>query len=361
MINRELAADRVGASPLRRIAMVAILVCTCATACGSNGERGARVSLLPHPSTATGPWEWTSACRVGPNGPAGCQTAGPELGAAQIAGNLWNLGGSADAGSVLIALGSAGALQVRGSISTAPPCTDRGCIAPEANTWVRGFPSVLYGVDQCNAATSPRSSAPLRLPAQVASIPASLTGSTRYDASTAQVTYNIAYDLWLNPSATKTPCQTDGTLEVMVWTDHDARALLPEGLRVGTASVPFAVNGDAYSGKAAWSVYVNNVYGSGHTAPWGGTVWLVLDATSSVKSGSVAVDLSAALAAVGSLLQNNYGWINFATSYWLDTIAFGMEFGPASADPYDAGPINFEFNLRSYCLGLRTSVSSASC
>ena len=212
-----------------------------------------------------------------------------------------------------------------------------------------------------HAPTSPQPSAALPLPTKVASIPSSLTGSTTYETRTSQVTYDIAYDLWLSASGTKTPCQTDGTLEVMVWTAYDAQSLLPDSLKVGAASVPFAVNGDVHSGKDAWSVYVNNVYGSGHTAPWGGTVWLVLDAARTVKQGAVTVDLSAALAGVGSLLQNKYGWSNFATSYWLDTIAFGMEFGPDNADPYGAGPTDFALHLRSYCLGVGTSVSSARC
>jgi hypothetical protein len=121
------------------------------------------------------------------------------------------------------------------------------------------------------------------------------------------------------------------------------------------------VNGHVAAGKDAWSVYADNVYGNGHTAPWGGTVWLVLDAARTVKHGTVAVDLSAALASVGSLLQNHYGWTNFATTYWLDTIAFGMEFGPDGADPYSAGPTDFGLHLSSYCLGVGTTVAATTC
>ena len=252
-------------------------------------------------------------------------------------------------------------LHVEGNLSSAPPCTDASCIAPQATTWVRGYPSVLYGIDQCHSDTSPRPSGVLPLPTKVAAIPSSLTGSTTYDARTAGITYDIAYDLWLNSSGTKAPCQTDGTLEIMVWTAHDARSLLPESLKVGSASVPFVSNGDVHSGKDAWSVYVENVYGSGSTAPWGGTVWLVLDPGLAKNQGALTVDLSAALAAVGSVLENRFGWSNFATSYWLDTIAFGMEFGPGNADPSGAGPIDFGFDLTSYCLGVGTSLSSDAC
>jgi hypothetical protein len=298
---------------------------------------------------------------VGPRAATGCDAAGPVLGAAQLAGNAWNLGGSPDSGSVNISLARSGAVRVAGNLSSAPPCTDTGCVAPQANTWVRGYPSVLYGLDQCHAATSPQPSAALPLPVKVASIPSSLTGTTTYDARPSNVTYDIAYDLWLNASGTKTPCQTDGTIEVMVWVDYGARSLLPDSLKVGSASVPFARNGDVDSGKHAWSVYVNNLYGNGHTAPWGGTVWLVLDADRTIEQGTATVDLSAALAVVGSLLENRYGWTNFATSYWLDTIAFGMEFGPSGGDPYGDGRTDFVFDLRSDCLGVGSTVSSALC
>jgi hypothetical protein len=339
-----------------------VVVAAALVACGSSDEVGDRVSLLPRAgTTTTTAWNWTSACRVGPHAPTGCEAAGPELGSAQLAGNEWNLGGSPDAGSVAMSVNSRGGLEVKGDLTSAPPCTEPSCISPQANTWVRGYPSVLYGIDQCNAETSPPPAAVLSLPTKVASIPSSLTGTTTYATRTSQVTYDVAYDLWLSASGTKAPCQTDGTLEVMVWTDHDARSLLPDSLKVGAASVPFAVDGDVHSGTGAWSVYVNNVYGSGHTAPWGGTVWIVLDAARTVKHGAITVDLSSALAGVGSLLENRYGWSNFATTYWLDTIAFGMEYGPDDADPYGAGPVDFALHLRSYCLGVGTTVSAARC
>jgi hypothetical protein len=256
---------------------------------------------------------------------------------------------------------SNGGLDLEGDLSSAPPCTDATCVAPEANTWVRGFPSVLYGINQCHAGTSPPQSPDLQLPARVESIPSSLVGITSYDARASQITYTVAYDLWLSPSDTETPCQTDGTLEVMVWTDYAAQALLPDGMRVGRASIPYAVDGISDAGFETWSVFVSNVFEDGRTAPWGGTIWLVLDAAEVVPSGSVTVDLTAALSAVGSVLQNNYGWSEFASGYWLDTIAFGIEFGPQNADPYGAGPTDFSMSLTEFCLEVRSTVSSASC
>ncbi len=332
-----------------------------AAACGQGKDGGARISLVPNPAASGRSWDWTSACRVGPRSTTGCAASAPRLGVAQLAGNEWNLGGSPSAGSVRMSVNASGAVEVKGSLSSAPPCTDSACIAPQANTWVRGFPSVLYGVDQCHAATSPRPSPDLQLPVRVRSLPSDLIGSATYDAQAAQVTYDVAYDLWLNASGTPTPCQTDGTVEVMVWTDYDAQSLLPDGSKIGTATVPYSVNGRVDPGNQAWSLYANNVYGDGHTAPWGGTIWLVLDAAHIAQEGTVTVDLSTALDAAGTLLQNTYGWNDFANNYWLDTIAFGTEFGPQNADPYGAGPIDFSLDLSSYCLDVGTTVSAAAC
>jgi hypothetical protein len=80
-----------------------------------------------------------------------------------------------------------------------------------------------------------------------------------------------------------------------------------------------------------------------------------------VGSGSVRVDLSSALGAVGTLLEQNYGWSDFRNRYWLDTIAFGMEYGPADANPYGDGPARFSLDLRSYCLGVGVTLAADSC
>jgi hypothetical protein len=132
-------------------------------------------------------------------------------------------------------------------------------------------------------------------------------------------------------------------------------------MKVGTATIPFAVNGAKNPGDNAWSIFASNVYERGRTEPWGGTVWLVLNEAHIVSKGSVSVDLSAALASVGKLLENNYGWSEFAKNYWLDTIAFGIEYGPADGDLYSAGPIDFTMDLTSYCLAVGTKISAARC
>jgi Glycosyl hydrolase family 12 len=260
-----------------------------------------------------------------------------------------------------MAVGTAGGLTINGNLGTAPPCTASTCLTRQGNTWVRGYPSVLYGIDECHADSSPSPSPDLQLPARVDAIKPDLIGSATYNAQAAQSTYDVAYDLWLNPSGTKTPCQHDGTVEVMIWTDYDAQALLPEKLKVGTTTIPYSVDGALRPGDQTWSVYVNNIYGGGQTVPWGGTVWLVLNAADAPQHGKVNVDISAALADVGGLLQHNFGWAPFASTYWLDTIAFGMEYGPPDANPYGSGPTNFSLALSSYCLQSGTSISAAKC
>jgi hypothetical protein len=337
-----------------------VCVTTALAACGAaTASRG--VSLVPDGTAPNQTWQWTPACPLGPVTPRACATSGPNLGPVQLDGDEWNLGAvPAKAGSVAMSV-TRGALTVRGRLPSAPPCTEPTCIAPTANTWVRGYPSVLYGINQCSARTSPPVSSGLPLPMNVGSIPSDLIGTTAYSSQTTHITYDIAYDMWLNNSDTKTPCKTDGTVEVMVWTDYNQQARLAGSVKTATASVPFEVNGALHSGAGAWSVYVSNVFRGGHTEPWGGTVWFILDKGDVTNNGTVSVDLSTVLSEVGTLLQNDFGWTNFRQHYWLDTIPFGMEFGPESATLTGAGPANFSMHLSSYCLGVGTTLVDAAC
>jgi hypothetical protein len=264
-------------------------------------------------------------------------------------------------GNVGMAVSSSGALVVQGDLPSAPPCTASTCIAPSANTWVRGYPNVLYGINQCHADTSVPRSRTLPLPVEVGSIPSDLIGTTSYSAPMRDVTYDIAYDMWLNNSDTKRPCTANGTVEIMVWTGYNDRALLPHSLMVGVATVPFAVDGTASAGTDAWSIYVSNIYGRGQTAPWGGTIWFVLSRPHATDNGTVGVDLSAVLAAAGTLLETHYGWTDFGRTYWLDSVPFGIEFGPESATLTGAGSSYFSLKVSSYCLGVGTTVSDATC
>ena len=193
------------------------------------------------------------------------------------------------------------------------------------------------------------------------SIPPHLIGVTTYSAQTSQITYDLTYDLWLHQTGTKRPCRTEGTLEILVWTDYDARALLPAGMQVGTASIPLAVAGVARPGKQVWSIYASNIGRGGQTAPWGGTLWFVPGRSDVVHQGRVSVDLSAVLSEAGRILHDDYGWPGLAQHYWLDTASFGVEFGPAGGDPMDSGPASFSAQISAYCLDVRSTLTDAAC
>lgn len=338
-----------------------LLIAPVLAGCGQ-GATGRGVVLLPAGGgggTAHAP----AGCETGtPAGSPTCETVPPNVGFAQLSPDDWNLSKSSSAaGHLDMRLDGPGTLAVRGAFRKAPPCLESTCIAPSANTWVRAYPSVLYGLDQCQPKLSPPASSALRLPVRVASLPDDLIGTTAYTARTPHVTYDIAYDMWLNASGTRSPCKTDGTVEVMVWTDYDTRALPYGAFDAGAATIPFAANGHVDTGQRAWSVYVSNVDRNGQTVPWGGTVWVVLNRSHVVKDGTVSVDLSAALSTVGSVLQRDFGWTDFENRYWLDTVPFGIEFGPQDGMPYSDAPSDFSLHLSSYCLVFDTTLADAGC
>ncbi len=345
----------------RSPAAVALLAVTLLLAACGSGRPRPDVALLPAPGAGGHVWHWTAECPFGPAASGGCGKAGPVLGSAQLNGDAWNLGGPADAGSLDMSVVSSGAVTIDGRFARTAPCTEPACVAPSAFTWVRGYPNVLYGINQCYADTSPPESPRLPFPMRLDSIPPHLIGVTAYSAQTSQVTYDIAYDLWLNRTGTKQPCRSEGTLEIMVWTDYNARALLPASIQVGTANIPYAVNRVARPAAPEWSIYASNIDRDGRTAPWGGTLWFVLDQPDVVGHGSVSVDLSAVLSAAGLLLHDNYGWPELGHHYWLDTASFGVEFGPASGGPMDSGPSRFSAQISAYCLDVRGTLQDAAC
>jgi hypothetical protein len=75
----------------------------------------------------------------------------------------------------------------------------------------------------------------------------------------------------------------------------------------------------------------------------------------------VRVDLSAVLAAAGRLLHDTYGWPEPAQHSWLDTVSFGIEFGPPSGNPIDSGPLHVSARISAFCLGVRTALLEATC
>ena len=336
-----------------------VLAVTLLAGCGSAKPRRAGVALVPAAAASSDIWRWTGRCPLGPAANDGCAKAGPILGFAQLNGDGWNLGGPAKAGSLDMSVGASGAVTIDGTFAHTAPCTESTCLAPSAYTWVRGYPNVLYGVNQCNARTSPAPSPRLPLPLRLDAIPPNLIGVTAYSARTSQVTYDVTYDLWLHPTGTRRPCRTQGTLEILVWTDYDARALLPPGMQVGTATIPSAVDGVARPGSQTWSIYASNVFENGRTAPWGGTLWFVPGAADVVRHGRVSIELNAVLSATELLLHRNYGWAELGPRYWLDTASFGVEFGPPSGEPLDSGPSRFSLRISAYCLDVRTTLLGA--
>lgn len=347
----------------RRGAVCALALCIASLVLANCGQsvtvRG--VSLLPVVAAKNQTWAWTPACQLIQYTPTGSARLSPDLGVAQLEGDEWNLGGGATApGSVDMSVDSLRGVTIKGDFPSTPPCTASTCIAPSAGTWVRGYPSVLYGINQCHASSSPPESRSLRLPMRVGSIPSDLIATTSYASNVSNATYDIAYDMWLNDSGTKTPCSTDGTVEIMVWTDYDQQAVLPD-TQVEAASVPFSVNGTAEADTNAWSVYVDNIFRAGQTEPWGGTIWFVLNRPNTVSDGTVSVDLSSVFSAAGTLLHNDYGWSDFQRNYWLDTVPFGIEYGPEDAAAASTAPTQFSLKLSSFCLEVGTSVSDAGC
>jgi len=339
--------------------MAVLAVTLLLAGCGDGQSPRHGIALLPIPGTHRQVWHWTGHCSLSPAADQGCAAAGPILGLAQLNGDEWNLGGPAKAGSLNMSVGPDGAVTLEGQFVRTAPCTQSTCLAPSAYTWVRGYPNVLYGINQCYGDTSPKPSPRLPLPMRLDSIPAHLIGVTAYSAHTSDVTYDVTYDLWLHPTGTRRPCRTQGTLEILVWTDYDDRALLPPSLQVGTATIPYAVDGVVRPDSQAWSIYASNVYAAGRTAPWGGTLWFVPDKADVVRHGRVSVELSAVLAAAGRLLHGNYGWPMLGQRYWLDTASFGVEFGPASGYPMDSGPSHFSARISAYCLDVRTTLAAA--
>ena len=336
------------AIPLAALAATLLLA-----ACGSTEPGPTGVTLVPVPGGSSRVWRWTADCPLRPAARNGCGKAGPTLGFGQLDGDAWNLGGPADAGALAMSTDPSGAVTIEGDFDRTPPCTDSACIAPRAYTWVRAYPNVLYGIDQCHAGTSPQPSPRLPLPLRLDALPPHLTGVTAYAADTSRVTYDVTYDMWLNPTGTKRPCRSEGTLEILIMTDYDTRALLPAEMKVGTTNIPAEVGRAGRPGREPWTVYAANIGRDGHTAPWGGTLWFVPGRDDVVHRGRVSVDIGAALSEASRLLHDQYGWPEPVRHYWLDTVSFGVEFGPASGNPLDTGSSHFSVRLSAYCLDAR--------
>ena len=158
-------ARRAGTPAVRVGSTIAVLAVTLLVAgCGAAAPPRPDVALLPSARASSHVWRWTGQCPVAPTANQGCGTAGPILGFAQLNGDAWNLGGPASAGSLDMSAGSGGAVTIEGRFAHAAPCTESACLAPSAFTWVRGYPSVLYGINQCYADSSPAALATAAIP-----------------------------------------------------------------------------------------------------------------------------------------------------------------------------------------------------
>ena len=354
--------------PRRGAALLSLcLLCALASGCSAPASEGHAsppahplvLTLLPDLSAGGRSWDWTASCPEVPSGPTGCTSQDPDLGSAQVNGDLWNLGtGGPTPGTLAMSVDAAGVLRVQGDFPSTPPCNGSRC--PVA-TWVRGFPNVAYGVDQCSPGLSPPGSASFTLPIRLSAIRHDLIATTGYSPPPAGVTYDISYDMWLNRTR-DTECQTNSTVEIMVWTDYSAGAPPPASLLVtSSATLPFAVNGVVNAGTDGWSMYVTGMDRTASNPLEGGTVWLVPNTPLLPDGGVIGIDLSSAFVDVADLLQSNYGWSTFAQTYWLDTVPFGMEFGPSSGASTDAGQSDFSLDLSSFCLGTGLTLAEAIC
>jgi hypothetical protein len=213
---------------------------------------------------------------------------------------------------------------------------------------------MIYGVykgEKCMA-TSDQSPS-LELPLPLSQVP-DLVGLTRYSAPGPGVTYDVSYDIWLGPSAQPVCPGQPGALEVMVWLDYSGdRALLPVRPRP-VAVLGYSVNGAVMTGSGVWRMYSTGVNHGGTT-----TIDLVLDKPEATPGDEVGVELSQALHVAGQLLKKYYNFDD--SSYWLNTIDFGLEFGPAAGSDAAAGSAYFSSKIGSYCLHVGVILATATC
>ncbi|MDA8182832.1 MAG: protein kinase [Actinomycetota bacterium] len=338
------------------------------------------VTLLPAPGPARS-WVWTAWCPFVPTGKGNsCTSSGdPNRGSVQLNGNLWNLGGGfGTSGSLTMSQDHFGGIDMHGDFPAVPPCTSSNatglqpCVVPQGGTWVRGYPELTYGENVQCGNPPPNTSAPtsptLPLPVQLSGMKGGdLVGTTDYTANPGQITYDISYDMWLNPAKSE-HCTGAGTIEVMVWLNDSGTKAGPPGSALMKASIPYTLNGHRSTGDGAWSLYQS----TGLSASTGGTVWVVLNKADSPRptprlhpkdpkvGGDVSVDLSAAFSEVGKLLSAK-DHVNDFRSYWLDSIPFGVEFGPASGDStYKPGDTSyFHFDVSRFCLSKDVHPSTA--
>jgi Glycosyl hydrolase family 12 len=289
------------------------------------------LSFFPR-AEQSGPWEWDAECPFLPAAKSGCQDTDPVYGSIILNGDLWNIDGTAS-GDAEMDVDPEGRLVTSADFSSAQ--------AEHKTTWVRGYPNVTYGVSPQAPADAPPRSPELPLPLNLKQLPHDVIATADYDVSeTSSVTFDLAYDIWLEPhKEVRSPRAK--TLELMIWTDENGGAL-PPGYKE-EITMPYSLDG---AGKAgSWSVYMTNASRASNATT---TVELVLKTPQS--NAQIGVDLNNAFSSMEKALTKEYPsrWNSFS-SYYLDAISLGTEFGPLK-NRSDAGPL--AWNLDSYNLNI---------
>ena len=212
-------------------------------------------------------------------------------------------------------------------------------MAPSAFTWVRGYPNVLYGINQCYAGTSPSTSPRLPLPMRAGLDPAPPDRRDRLFRP------DVAGHLrrYLRPVAAperhKAAVQVAGHARD-TGLDRLRRSRAAAGRHAGRdGEHPLGRRPGRPPGLAAWSIYASNIYTDGRTAPWGGTLWFVPPPGRRRRPRPSERRPERSARGGRLLLHDNYGWPELGQHYWLDTASFGVEFGPPSGVPTGRRPV----------------------
>ncbi len=211
---------------------------------------------------------------------------------------------------------------------------------------VAGYPNVGYGQSLWGGRDA--ATPPLSLPMQVSHLPEPTWALTDYGLRSGQTEFpiDIAYDLWLSAApaprnASNLPGASAGDVEVMAWVYNDG-SHAPAGHRIASLNLPTWVNGRDVS-TTQWTVFVCP---ASQCVAWP-VVSFVFGYGSGVAGGSVGVDLRALLTDISSTPP--------LSSYYLDQISLGAEFGYKSAS-------GFAWDVSDYCyLFATTSPPAQAC
>ncbi len=236
--------------------------------------------------------------------------------------NFWNVANPQNA-SAAWTVGPGGALSVI--------ISGTGLVQSNPDTTVAGAPDVAYG-QSAFGGPSTVTAAGLQLPASVASLEADpaiwLAATYAVDNSQSNIPLNVSYDMFFTAQpatdvASESPKTLGGGLEVMIWTDRQD-GLMPAGSGAGLVeqvTLPTSINGAPVT-DVAFNVYV----GKGGA----GTELTTFALADPLASGSISIDLSAALADLALPKIAAADGVSGAAlgADYLDSIGLDTEFGP---------------------------------